>query len=55
MNEELTSRIRRQEFQRMMAKKLGLVDNTIDPDKNRVVDPRLIHRDEKGKKPNNKK
>lgn len=55
MNEELASRLKRQEFQRMMAKKLGLVDNTIDPEKNRVVDPRLIHRNEKGERPNNDK
>jgi len=48
MNEELSSRLRRQEFQRMMAKKLGLTDNTIDPDKNRIVDSRIRHRDEKG-------
>jgi hypothetical protein len=51
MNEELASRLKRQEFQRMMAQKMGLVDNTIDPNKNRVMDPRLIHRDEKGVKP----
>jgi len=55
MNEDLASRIRRQEFQRMMAKKMGLADNTIDPEKNRVVDPRLIHRNEKGERPNNDK
>lgn len=53
MNEELSSRLRRQEFQRMMAKKMGLADNTIDPEKNRFVDPRLIHRNEKGERPNN--
>ena len=46
MNEELASRIKRQEFQRMMAKKLGLADNTIDPDKNRVMDPRLTPKKE---------
>ena len=55
MNEELSSRLRRQEFQRMMAKKMGLADNTIDPEKNRVVDPRLIHRDEKGERPSDNK
>ena len=55
MNEELSSRLRRQEFQRMMAKKMGLADNTIDPEKNRFVDPRLINRDEKGEKPSDNK
>jgi hypothetical protein len=53
MNEELASRLKRQEFQRMMAQKMGLVDNTIDPNKNRVMDPRLIHRNEKGVDPKN--
>jgi len=48
MNEELSSRLRRQEFQRMMAQKSGLVDNTIDPHKNQFVDPRIRMRDEKG-------
>jgi len=51
MNEDLASRLRRQEFQRMMAQKMGLADNNIDPEKNRVMDPRLIHRDEKGVNP----
>jgi len=58
MNEELASRLKRQEFQRMMAKKMGIVDNTIDPEKNRIADPRIIHRNEKGidqRKNNNKK
>jgi|DEB0MinimDraft_4_1074332.scaffolds.fasta_scaffold102950_2 hypothetical protein len=48
MNEELSSRLRRQEFQRMMAQKSGLVDNTINPYKNQFVDPRIRMRDEKG-------
>jgi len=55
MNEELASRLKRQEFQRMMAKKMGLVDNTIDPNKNRIMNPRLIHGDEKGVKENKQK
>lgn len=55
MNEELASRLKRQEFQRMMAKKLGLVDNTIDANKNKIVDPRLIHRNEKGERPDSDK
>lgn len=50
MNEELSSRLRRQEFQRMMARKLGIADNTIDPDKNRIADSRIRHRDELGTK-----
>ena len=41
MNEELASRLRRQEFQRMMAKKFGYAQNTIDPEKNKIVDPRI--------------
>lgn len=51
MNEELASRLRRQEFQRMMAEKSGLIDNTIDPKKNQFKDPRLLNRDEKGVSP----
>lgn len=50
MNEELSSRLRRQEFQRMMARKLGIADNTIDPDKNRVADPRVAREEEKNPK-----
>lgn len=51
MNEELASRLRRQEFQRMMAEKSGLINNTIDPKKNQFKDPRLLNRDEKGVSP----
>jgi hypothetical protein len=49
MNEELASRLRRQEFQRMMAKKMGYGNNTIDPQKNRIVDPRIGNKDQEEK------
>lgn len=41
MNEELSGRLRRQEFQRMLAKKLGYGKNSIDPQKDQAMDPKI--------------